>query len=57
MIVGGVILNFIIFGVIVGVGLLLKIFIDYKYFERKIEMCKYVYIIYEKVLFDLRFCF
>ena len=55
-IAGGITLNPIILGVIAGAGLLLKTFTDYKHFERKIEMCKYAYTTYEKVLSDLRSC-
>ena len=55
-IAGGVTLNPVVLGVIAGAGLLLKTFTDYKRFEKKIEMCKYAYTTYEKVLSDLRSC-
>ena len=55
-IAGGITLNPIILGIIAGAGLILKTFTDYKHFERKIEMCKYAYKTYEKVLSDLRSC-
>ena len=55
-IAGGITMNPIILGIIAGAGLLCKAFTDYKHFERKIEMCKYAYTTYEKVLSDLRSC-
>ena len=55
-IAGGITMNPTILGVIAGAGLLLKTFTEMKSFERKIEMCKYAYTTYEKVLFDLRSC-
>lgn len=55
-IAGGITLNPIILGVISGVGLLLETFTDHKHFDKKIEMCKYAYTTYEKVLSDLRSC-
>ena len=55
-IAGGITMNPFVLGVIAGAGLLLKTFTDYKHFERKIEMCKYAYKTYEKVLTDLRSC-
>ena len=55
-IAGGVTLNPVVLGIIAGAGLLLKTFTDYKRFEKKIEMCKYAYTTYEKVLSDLRSC-
>ena len=53
-IAGGVTLNPIILGTISGAGMLLKTFSDYKKFEKKIEMFRYAYTTYEKVLTDLR---
>ena len=55
-IAGGITMNPIILGIIAGAGLLLKTFTDYAKHERKIEMCKYAYTTYEKVLSDLRSC-
>ena len=55
-IAAGITLNPVVLGVIAGAGLLLKTFTDYKRFEKKIEMCKYAYTTYEKVLSDLRSC-
>ena len=55
-IAGGVTMNPIILGIIAGAGLLLKTYTEIKSFERKIEMCKYAYTTYEKVLSDLRSC-
>ena len=37
-----------------GAGLLLKTFTEIKDYKTKIEMCKFVYTTYEKVLVDLR---
>lgn len=53
---GGVTLNPVVLGVIAGAGLLLKTYTEIKSFERKIEMCKYAYTTYEKVLSNLRSC-
>ena len=53
-IAGGVTLNPIILGAISGAGMLLKTFSDYKKFDKKIEMFRYAYTTYEKVLTDLR---
>ena len=55
-IAGGVTLNPIILGVISGAGLLVKTITDHKNFNRKIEMSKFAYTTYEKVLVDLRSC-
>ena len=55
-IVGGVTLNPIPLGVISGTGLLLKTYSEAKNYKRKIEMCKFAYTTYEKVLTHLR-CF
>ena len=55
-IAGGITMNPIILGVIAGAGLVLKTFTDYAKHEKKIEMCKYAYTTYEKVLSDLRSC-
>ena len=53
-VVGGVTLNPIPLGVISGTGILLKTFSEAKNYKRKIEMCKFAYTSYEKVLTDLR---
>ena len=53
---GGITMNPVVLGVIAGAGLLLKTYTEIKSFERKIEMCKYAYTTYEKVLSDLRSC-
>ena len=55
-IAGGITMNPIILGVIAGAGLLLKTYTDDTRVVRKIEMCKYAYTTYEKVLSDLRSC-
>jgi len=51
---GGVTLNPVVLGTISGSGLLLKTYSEAKNFKRKIEMCKFAYTSYEKVLTDLR---
>ena len=53
-VVGAVTLNPIILGTISGSGVLLKTYSEAKNFKRKIEMCKFAYTSYEKVLTDLR---
>ena len=53
-VVGGVTLNPIVLGTISGTGILLKTFSEAKNCKRKIEMCKFAYTSYEKVLIDLR---
>ena len=53
-IVGGTALNPIILGSISGAGLLPKAFSEIKDYKRKIEMCKFAYTTYKKVLVDLR---
>ena len=55
-IAGGVTPNPIILGVISGAGLLIKTITDHKNYNRKIEMSKYAYTKYEKVLVHLRSC-
>ena len=52
-VVGGVTLNPIALGTISGVGLLLKTLSEFKNYKKKIEMCKFAYTSYEKVLIDL----
>ena len=51
---GSVTLNPIVLGTISGAGLLLKTFSETKNYKRKIEMCKFAYTSYEKILTDLR---
>ena len=53
-IAGGVTLNPVVLGTISGAGMLLKTFSEYKKFDKKIEMCRYAFTTYEKVLTDLR---
>ncbi|PFX21096.1 hypothetical protein AWC38_SpisGene14425 [Stylophora pistillata] len=53
-IAGGVTLNPIILGVISGSGLLLKTFTDVKRFDRKLDMSRFSYTTYEKILTELR---
>ena len=53
-VVGGVTLNPIVLGTISGSGLLLKTYSEIKNYKRKIEMSKFAYTSYEKVLTDLR---
>ena len=54
-VVGGVTLNPIPLGVISGTGILLKTFSEVKNYKRKIEMSKFAYTSYEKVLTHLRY--
>ena len=49
-IVGGVTWNPIILGTISGAGVLLSTFSEAKNYKRKIEMCKFAYTSYEKIL-------
>ena len=53
-ILGGLTLQPAILGGISGAGLPLKTFSETKDYKRKIEMNKFAYSIYEKVLLDLR---
>ena len=52
--VGGVTMNPIPLGVITGAGLFLKTYTDVKKFDRKIDMCKFAFTTYEKILTELR---
>ena len=54
LVVGGVTLNPIPLGIISGAGLLLKTYSEAKNYKRKIEMSKFAYTSYSKVLTDLR---
>ena len=51
---GSVTLNPIVLGTISGAGVLLKTFSEAKNYKRKIEMCKFAYTSYGKILTDLR---
>ena len=53
-VVGGVTLNPVVLGTISGSGVLLKTYSETKNYKRKIEMSKFAYTSYEKVLTDLR---
>ena len=53
-IAGGVTLNPAVLGSVSGAGLLLKTCAETKNYKRKIEMCKFAFTSYEKVLSDLR---
>ena len=53
-VVGGVTLNPVVLGTISGSGLLLKTYSEAKNYKRKIEMSKFAFTSYEKVLTDLR---
>ena len=55
-IAGSITLNPIILGVISGSGLLLKTLSEIKNYKKKIEMSKFAYTTYQKVLVDLRSC-
>ena len=52
--VGGLTMNPILLGVITGTGLFLKTYTDVKKFDRKIDMCKFAFTTYEKILTGLR---
>lgn len=49
-IAGGVTLNPTVLGTISGAGLILKTFSEVKNFKRKIEMSKFAYTTYEKIV-------
>ena len=51
---GGVTANPIIIGSVTGTGVLLKTFCETKNYKRKIEMSKYAYTTYQKILADLK---
>ena len=53
-VVGAITLNPIVLGSISGSGVLLKTYSEAKIYKRKIEMCKFAYTSYAKVLTDLR---
>lgn len=54
--VGGRTFNPIVLGTISGSGLLLKPFSEIKNYNKKIEMSKFTYTTYQKVLVELRSC-
>ena len=54
VVVGSVTLNPIVLGTISGAGLTLQGFIKMKNYTRKIEMCKFAYTSYQKVLNEIR---
>ena len=51
---GGITANPIITGTVTGAGVLLKTFCETKNYKRKIEMSKYAYTTYQKILADLK---
>ena len=51
---GGITANPIIIGTVTGVGVLLKTFCETKNYKRNIEMSKYAYTTYQKILADLK---
>jgi len=53
-IVGAATLNPIVLGTISGAGLILSAFTEAKNYKRKIEMCKFAYTSYEKILTEIR---
>ena len=53
-VVGSITLNPAVIGAISGSGLLLKTYSEAKNYKRKIELCKFAYTSYEKVLTELR---
>ena len=54
VIVGGVTLNPIVLGTISGCGILIQGFLKSKNYNRKIEMCKFAYTSYQKILNKIR---
>lgn len=52
--VGGLSMNPIPLAAITGTGLFLKTYTDVKKFDRKIDMCKFAFTTYEKILTELR---
>ena len=53
-IAGGVTLNPVVLGTISGSGVLLKTRSEIKNYRKKIELCRFAYTSYEKILVDLR---
>jgi len=53
-IVGAATLNPIVPGIISGAGLILSAFTEAKNYKRKIELCKFAYMTYEKILTNIR---
>jgi len=53
-IVGAATLNPIVPGTISGAGLILSTFTEAKNYKRKIELCKFAYMTYEKILTNIR---
>ena len=51
---GGITANPIIIGTVTGAGVLLKTFCETKNYKRKIEMSKYAYTTYQKILAALK---
>ena len=51
---GGITANPIIIGTVTGAGVLLKTFCETKNYKRKIEMSKYAYTTYRKILANLK---
>ena len=51
---GGITVNPIIIGTVTGTSVLLKTFCETKNYKRKIEMSKYAYTTYQKILADLK---
>jgi len=52
--VGAATLNPIVPGIISGAGLILSAFTEAKNYKRKIELCKFAYMTYEKILTNIR---
>ena len=50
---GGLTLNLVVLGSISGAGLAVKTFSENKDYKRKIEISKFAYTTYQKVLLDL----
>lgn len=51
---GGITLNPFVFGILVGGGVLLKVFSDFKNYSRQVEMCSFACTSYQKILNEIR---
>lgn len=54
VITGEITLNPVILGIVTGADLILKGYSEFKNYNRKIEISKFIYTTYEKILCDLR---
>jgi len=53
--IGALTLNPIVIGCVTGSGVVLKTYCEVKNYRRKIEMSKFAYTTYQKILSDIRF--